>query len=96
MFRPSVASLSQVAESLRFHIVRFAILGVTGALLVFGVLGTLKIPVEFDAVLLLPADSYLREGEHTFAFNLEASVAVGYTLDSGTSNNNSGPYRVYD
>ena len=51
-----------MADLLQYWTVRLGILAVTGTLLAFGIMGTLQIPVEFDAVLLLPADSYLRSG----------------------------------
>lgn len=77
----------QVAEGLEYWTVRLGILAVTGTLLAFGIMGTLQIPVEFDAVLLLPADSYLRhfiqQNKEQFPASEEAKIYAGrveYTI----------------
>ncbi len=53
--------MGKVAHLLRYRIVQAGVLFVTAACLGVGVWGTLQIRVEFDPILLLPADSYLRQ-----------------------------------
>ena len=88
-FDPSPASqkevakwmITKIAELLEYWTMRLAVLAVTGTLLAFGIMGTLQIPVEFDAVLLLPADSYLRhfiqQNKVDFPASEEAKIYAG-------------------
>ncbi len=52
--------LGAVARILEFRVVKVLVLLATAALLGVGAYGTHSIKVEFDPILLLPTDTYLR------------------------------------